>query len=197
MKIIIAVFALLLVQNARASLLGPSVFIEPFAGYRSENIKLTDLTSAVTEIKTAGPVFGLKFGYRSFVGVDLNLVGSRSSGSAGVSNLAEKNNFSHKTAGVQLGVNALGLVKMYLGSSFVNDFTLEDSNQLTGFTLSGPAYQAGLQFKFFPFISLGIEYSLNQFNTIKGNSFTAGNSIETYYSKNDSQDYTIYLSASF
>ena len=136
-------------------------------------------------------------GYRSFIGVDLNLVGEISSGSATISGLPEKNNYSHKSAGVQLGVNALGLVKMYLGSMFVNDFTVDDSSLVPGFTLSGPSYHAGIQFKAFPFLSLGLQYTLNQYNTVKGTAYGAGDKLETYYSKNDTQDYSIYLATSF
>ena len=190
-------FVILVSENSMASLLGPSVFIEPFAGYKSTSIKLTDASSKVTQIKAMSPSFGLKLGYRSFVGIDLNLVGEYSSGSAEISGLAEKNGFNHKTAGVQLGVNALGLVKMYLGSSFLNDFAIEDSSLLQGFVLSGPSYHAGVQFKLYPFVSLGAQYTLNQFNTVKGNSYAAGDSLETYYLKNDTQDYTIYLSTNF
>lgn len=188
---------MLLSSSAYASLFGPSVFVEPFLGYKSETIKLTDLTNNVTQIKTASPSFGLKLGYRSMVGVDLNLYGEMTSGSADISTLAEKSNFSHKTAGVQLGVNGLGLVKMYFGSSFLNDFTLEDSSLQQGFTLSGPSYHAGVQFKLHPMASLGVQYTLNQFNTIKGAAYPSDEKLESYYSKNDTQDYTIYLSTTF
>jgi hypothetical protein len=197
MNIKVTFLAMLISSNAYASLFGPSVFIEPFLGYKSENIKLTDLTNTVTQIKTASPSLGLKLGYRSMVGVDINLYGETTSGAAEISGLSENSRFSHNTAGVQLGVNGLGLVKMYLGSSFVNDFKLEDSSVLPGYTLSGPSYHAGVQFKFHPRFSLGAQYTLNQFNTIKGTAYAAGENLETYYSKNDTQDYTIYFSTSF
>lgn len=197
MKPILALLLVMTGLSAHSSVLGTNGFIEPYAGYRSENIKLTDMTSTITELKASNPSLGLKIGYRSFIGVDLNLVGELSRGSVSFSNQPGKSNYSHKSAGVQLGVNALGLVKMYLGSMFLNDFTVDDSASLPGFTLSGPSYHAGVQFKFFPFISLGLQYSLNQFNTIKGTAYAAGDKLETYYSKNDTQDYSIYLSTSF
>ena len=190
-------FVMLLSSSAYASLFGPSVFIEPFLGYKTENIKLTDLSNNLTEIKTASPSYGLKFGYRSMVGVDLNLYGEMCSGSAAISTLTEKSGFSHKTAGVQLGVNGLGLVKMYLGSSFLNDFTVDDSSTQPGYTMSGPSYHAGVQFKLHPMANLGVQYTLNQFNTIKGAAYPANENLESYYMKNDTQDYTIYLSSTF
>lgn len=172
-------------------------FIEPFIGYKSETIKLTDFLNSVTEIKTAEPSYGVKLGYRSLVGIDLNLAGEISTGQASVSSQIEKSKFSHTNASIQLGVNALGLIKMYLGSSFLNEFNLEDSSSLQGYKLSGPAFHAGLQLKFFPLISLGLQYNLNQYNSIVGANYIGDSKIETYYSKNDTQDYSIYLSTSF
>ena len=172
-------------------------FIEPFIGYRSESIKLTDYTNTTTEIKAYQPSFGIKLGYRSVIGIDLNLAGETSSGLASVSSQVEKNKFTHATASVQLGVNALGLVKMYLGSSFLNEFTLENSSTLQGYKLSGPSFQAGLLFKFFPVVNIGLQYSLNKYTTIVGPAYVADSKTETYYIKNETQDYSIYLSTSF
>ncbi|MEQ1723877.1 MAG: hypothetical protein ABL930_11930 [Pseudobdellovibrio sp.] len=188
---------LLVTKFAHAGVLGNSIFIEPYAGYRSENIKLTDLVSASTEIKASQPNFGLKLGYRSMLGIDLNLAGEYFSGSASVSGQTDNSKFSHKSASVQLGVNALGLVKMYLGTAFINEFTLEDTSSLTGFKLSGPSFHAGLQFKMFPFLNLGLQYNLNQYKTIEGTAYATGDKVETYYSKTDSSDYSLYLSTSF
>lgn len=192
------ILALLLVTNfAQAGVLGNSIFLEPFAGYRSENIKLTDLALSTTEISASQPSFGLKLGYRSLMGIDLNLAGEYFSGSATVTGQSAKSKFTHTTASVQLGVNALGLVKMYLGTAFVNDFKLEDSTALPGLKLSGPSFHAGLQFKVFPLLNLGLQYNLNQFNKVYGTAYTSGDKTETYFSKTDSQDYSIYLSTSF
>ncbi len=172
-------------------------FFEPFIGYKTEAIKLTDLVNSVTEIKAAQPNYGLKLGFRSSTGIDLNLAGELFSGQASISSQTEKNKFTHTVGSVQLGVNSFGLIKMYLGSSFINEFVLENSSTLQGFKLSGPSFHAGLQFKFFPKVSLGLQYTLNQYNTIAGPAYTADSRIETYYSKNDTQDYSIYLSTTF
>lgn len=172
-------------------------FIEPFVGYRSETIKLTDFTSTTTEIKANQPCYGLKLGYRSLIGIDVNLAGETSSGQASISSQIEKNKFTHTTAALQLGVNALGPVKMYLGSSFLNEFNLEDSSSLQGFKLSGPSFHAGLLFKFFPVVNIGLQYNLNQYNSIVGPAYMSDSKIETYFNKNDTQDYSIYLSTSF
>lgn len=197
MKYFNILLLLLVTKFAHAGILGNSVFIEPYAGYRSETIKLTDLALSTTEIKASQPSFGLKLGYRSLMGLDLNLAGEYFSGSASVSNQTEKPKFTHTTVAVQLGVNALGLVKMYLGTAFVNDFKLEDTTAAQGFKLSGPSFHAGLQFKTLPFVNLGLQYNLNQFNKIEGAAYTTGDKTETYFSKTDAQDYSIYLSTSF
>jgi hypothetical protein len=192
------VLLLLLLSNfAHAGTLGNSFFIEPYAGYRSENIKLIDLVSVATEIKASQPNFGLKLGYRSQLGIDLNLAGEYFSGSASVSGQTVNSKFSHKSASAQLGVNALGLVKMYLGTAFINEFKLEDTSSLNGFKLSGPSFHAGLQLKMFPLLNIGFQYNLNQYKTIEGTNYAAGDKVETYYSKTDSSDYSIYLSTSF
>lgn len=173
-------------------------FFEPYLGLKTETIKLTDLASATTVINSSNiPTLGLKFGYRSLMGIDLNLAAETTAGQATVSNQTDKIKFSHAMGVIQLGVNALGPVKMYLGSSFQNDFTLDDSSGLQGFKLSGPSYQAGLQLKLFQQLHLGLQYNLHQFSTITGPNYAANNKLETFFLKNDSQDYTIYLSTSF
>lgn len=173
-------------------------FIEPYLGAKTETLKLTDLANSTIEIKSSGtPTFGLKIGYRSLMGIDLNLAGETTSGQATVSGQSEKIKFSHTIGALQLGVNALGLLKMYLGTSFQNVFTLDDSAGLQGFKLSGPSYQAGLQIRLFQMLNLGLQYNLHQFTTITGPAFAADNRIETHFLKNDSQDYSIYLSTSF
>ena len=173
-------------------------FVEPYLGAKTETIKLTDLASSKLEIKSSSvPTLGLKIGYRSQMGIDLNLAGETTSGQATVSGQPEKIKFSHIIGALQLGVNALGLIKMYLGTSFQNEFTLGDSPGLQGFKLSGPSYQAGLQIRLFQSINLGLQYNLHQFTTITGPAYAADNKLETHFLKNDSQDYSIYLSTSF
>lgn len=173
-------------------------FVESYLGAKTETIKLTDLASSTLEIKsTSIPTLGIKIGYRSLMGIDLNLAGETTSGQATVSGQPEKIKFSHTIGALQLGVNALGPVKMYLGTSFQNVFTLDDSAGLQGFKLSGPSYQAGLQIRLFQMLNLGLQYNLHQFTTITGPAYAADNRFETHFLKNDSQDYSIYLSTSF
>ena len=190
--------SLIFILSFTAGFAQAGYFIEPYLGAKTVTIKLTDLASSTLEIKSTGvPTFGLKFGYRSLMGIDLNLAGETTSGQASVSNQPEKIKITQTTGTLQLGVNALGPVKMYLGTSFQNDFTLEDSPGLQGFKLSGPSYQAGLQLKLFQSVNLGLQYNLHQFTTIIGPAYAANNKLETYFLKNDSQDYSIYLSTSF
>lgn len=179
------------------AMMGTQLMFEPSIGYRNESLKLTDLLKQETQFKSALPVYGLKVGYRSLIGVDLNLAGEYSKGQLEVTGLTEKSDYSHQSASVELGVSALGLLKIYLGYSFMNEFKVENSNSLQGFKLSGPAYLAGLQLKLFPYINLGLQYNLNQFNKISGSAYTANDSTESYFSKVDSQDYSIYLTLTF
>lgn len=174
-----------------------SYFFEPSFGYRSHNLKLTDYANLDTKVAMTSPVYGIKLGFRSMMGIDLNLAYDYSTGKSEISPLIEKNNFWQKTAAVQLGVNALGLMKIYLGYGFLNELQIEQGLLNSDIKLLGAAYQAGLQFKIFPFVELGLQYNLNQFKKIEGKNYLGNDSIETYYNKVDSQDYSARLSIVF
>ncbi|OFZ31067.1 MAG: hypothetical protein A2622_00230 [Bdellovibrionales bacterium RIFCSPHIGHO2_01_FULL_40_29] len=174
-----------------------SVFIEPSIGYRSHHLKTTALDNSTVDYKMTTPTYGLKLGYRSLIGIDINLAYDYASGKATVSPLEEKNSFTHSTASVQLGVNALGAMKIYLGMGFSNDLKIQEGILNSDIQLKGQAYQAGLQFKVFPMVMLGMQYNLNQFKSVQGRNFTSGEEIDRYFSKIDSQDYTFSISTSF
>lgn len=196
-KKIISLCLLLTSFNAQASLLGRHFFLEPLVAYRSENISLTDLTNNLTQIKSSGPSYGAKLGFRSAVGIDLNFVWETFSGKADYTGQPEKINFDHTSTSFQIGVNSLGLVKMYLGTAFQNRFKTKDAATLQSFTLKGPNYQAGLQLKLWKSLNLGAQYNLNQYDEISGSNYTNGSKLNTYFSKIDTQDYILFLSATF
>ena len=183
--------------SAEAGILGTSFFLEPYLGFKTENSKLTGLLSPSMEIKSSSPYAGLKLGYRSFSGIDLNLYADYTKGKAHVDILPDNNDFSKTSAGVQLGINSLGQVKMYLGGTFQNDFKIEDSSQTQAFTLSGPSYHAGILLKIVPYLNVGLQYNLNQYNKISGSAYSSGDSLDSYYSKIDTQEYSLYLSSTF
>ncbi len=189
---------LLILSTSTTLAVGAGQFmIEPSVGYRNETVQLTDLLHQETKLKSAVPVYGLKLGYQSMIGVDVNLAYDYSKGKLEVSSVSDKSDFSHQTGSLQLGISALGQMKIYLGYAFVNDFKVENSPSLEAFKLSGPAYIAGLQFKLFPHFNFGLQYNLNQFKKISGKAYPLSEDTETYYSKIDTQDYTIYLSLDF
>lgn len=188
---------LFLISLKAQALGGSSILIEPAIGYRTETVTLTDLLQNEKKLKMASPVYGLKFGFRSQIGVDVNLGYDYSAGKAELSNYTEKAEFSHQTGSAQLGINALGLMKIYLGYAFLNDLKIDGTSQFEGFKLSGPSYLVGLQFKIFPLLCLGAQYNLNQFNKISGAAYNLGDETEKYFSKVDSQDYSLYLSLNF
>lgn len=175
-----------------------ATFIEPSIGYRSHNLKLTSVAATTTEVKMATPVYGLKIGYSSPLGIDLNLSYDYSSGKAEIDSAMEKNDFTQSTASAQLGVSALGVLKIYLGYGFMNDLKIKEGPTTSSdMNLKGQAYQAGLQFKVFPRIMLGLQYNINQYKTVSGRDFVLGEKIDTYFNKVDSQDYSVSLSATF
>ncbi|MFZ3231708.1 MAG: hypothetical protein WA160_15980 [Pseudobdellovibrio sp.] len=195
---LVATTSLLTISTtAHADLMMGSTFFEPSIGYKTESLKLTDKLANETSIQMNTPVYGLKIGYRSMLGIDVNLAGDYASGKASYSPLQEKNSFSHTSVALQLGVSALDLMKIYLGYAFLNDLKIETGLLNSDITLKGPAYQAGVQFKLFSGVFVAAQYNLNQFKTISGKSYTIGDSIEQYYSKLDSQDYSFNISTSF
>lgn len=171
------------------------VLFEPSVGYRTESLKLTDKnTTAETKLTMATPVYGLKLGYRSPLGIDINLAGDYSTGKATFSPLSEKNNFTHTTMAAQLGISAMGLMKIYLGYGFSNELKVDAGTLNSDMKLKGNAYQAGLQFRVSQWFSIGGQYTLNQFSSIEGAAYGAGSSPDLYYSKVDSQDLSLTLS---
>ena len=145
----------------------------------------------------ATPVYGLKIGYSSPLGIELNLSYDYSSGKAEIDSAMEKNDFTQSTASAQLGVSALGVLKIYLGYGFMNDLKIKEGLTASDMNLKGQAYQAGLQFKVLPRIMLGLQYNINQYKTVSGRDFVLGEKIDVYFNKVDSQDYSVSLSASF
>ncbi len=174
-----------------------ATFIEPSIGYRSHNLKLTSVSTATSEVKMATPVYGLKIGYSSPLGIDLNLSYDYSSGKAELNPSMEKNDFSQSTASAQLGVSALGILKIYLGYGFLNELRIKQGITSSDMNLKGQAYQAGIQFKLFPRVMLGAQYNINQYKTVTGRDFLLGEKIDTYFNKVDSQDYSVSLSTYF
>ncbi|MBC7466914.1 MAG: outer membrane beta-barrel protein [Bdellovibrio sp.] len=174
------------------------VLFEPSVGYRTESLKLTNKnTNAETKVTMATPVYGLKLGYRSPLGVDVNLAGDYSAGKAKYTVLEEQNSFTHTTLAAQLGISAMGLMKIYLGYGFSNELKIDAGPLNSDMKLKGNAYQAGLQFRISQWFSVGAQYSLNQFNSIEGTNYAAGSSPDLYYSKVDSQDLSLTLSLIF
>lgn len=190
----LCVFLLVITSSLAAN---ADTFFEPSIGYRTETLKLTDKASSELKATMASPVYGLKIGYQSPLGIDVNLAGDYSTGKAELNPLTEKNNFSHKTIAAQLGISALGLMKIYLGYGFSNELDIDAGLLNSDIKLKGTAYQAGLQFRLFSSTYFGAQYSINQFKTVEGKSYTSGDSVDQYFSKLDSQDFSFTLSIVF
>ncbi len=187
----------LLPVQANAGILGTSIFVEPYLGFKTENTKLAAGLLPAADIKSSAPYAGLKLGYRSFSGVDINLFAELTKGKARIDGLADSNDFTKNSAGVQLGINSMGQVKMYLGTSFLNEYKVEESSQTQSYTISGPSFHAGILLKIVSYLNVGVQYYLNQYNKVTGSAFTSGEDLDTYYSKVDTQEYSLYLSSTF
>lgn len=183
---------------------------EPYVGYRYENVKMTNLPTVLNlnpetnHYNSSLPVYGLKLGYSSPIGIDLNLAGDISKGKINVTidSLESEAEYTHQMATVQMGVSALGILKLYIGYSFLNEYKIEDYKNtnftlIKGFSLKGPAYLVGIQFKLLPYILIGAQYNFIEYKTISGIDGTSEENTNKYFSKIDSQDYSLYLSLDF
>jgi len=196
-KIFPLIIVMFLSTQAQAGILGQSFFVEPYLGFKTENTKLGPRLSPAMDIRSSAPYAGLKLGYRSLSGIDLNLFGEFTKGKARVDTLADQNDFTKTSAGAQLGINSLGHIKMYLGTAFLNEFKIEESSQTQAFTFSGASFHAGVLVKLVPYLNLGLQYYVNQYDKVTGAGYSAGEDLETYYSKVDTQEYSLYLSSTF
>ena len=174
--------------------------IEPSIGYRQETVKLTDILPPQnqTEIKMNSPTYGLKLGFTSAMGISFDLAGNRSSGKAEYTPaLTESPNYSHNIGSIQVGVNAMGLLKIYLGYIAIDDLEIQTNNFIQGFKMKGHGFQAGLMTFPFQRVGLGIQYNVHQFTEISGANFTNGPDIKNYFDKIDVQDISASISFLF
>lgn len=172
-----------------------SVIIEPGLGYKEETLKLTNLSQSLTKYNMSGPMGSLKIGVTSAAGVSLLLAGEQMKGKAVVDgNETDKPEFTHTIAGFQIGVSAMNAMKIYLGYSPFNKLEFKDAGAISGFTLTGNTYQAGVMFFPFRYIGLGVQYNINQFKEVEGPQFTSGKDVETYFNKIDATDLSFTLS---
>lgn len=176
------------------------LFIEPSLGIRNQTLKLTSIPSGIeTKIEAKStPTAGLKLGHQTQFGLDINLSGEYSKGTATADTLpTEKLNYTQKTGAVQLGVSAMNIIKIYLGYVALNEFIIEDSGLVSGFNISGTGYQAGIALFLTNNCTLDVQYNINNYKKITGLGFNSGDDISTYFSKVESQDYTIKLGYRF
>ena len=177
---------------------GGGYIFEPGIGYKTETLKMTDLSQNLTQYKFTGPVGTLKLGILSPSGVSLALAGEYSSGKAILDpTVTENPSFTHTIAGFQLGVSALNAMKIYLGYAPYNQLEIDSNNSLQGFKLSGQTYQAGVMFYPFSHLGIGAQYNVNIYKNITGTQFTNSKDVDTYYNKIDAQDVSIMLSILF
>lgn len=172
--------------------------IEPSLGYRQETLKMTSTTQVQSQLKLNAPTYGLKLGFASPIGISFDISGQQTSGKA-VSDptTSEEPQFSHTVGSAQVGVSAMGILKIYLGYIFLSELEIKSTSLAEGFKMKGPGYQAGLMTFPFPRVGLGLQYNVHQFNEVSGTNFTSGTDIKNYYEKIDVQDISATLSILF
>ena len=187
-------FSILLISNFSYA----TFIIEPSAGYRQETIKLTDLLQNQAQIKINSPVFGLKLGFTNAFGISFDLAGSRSSGKADLTpTVAIPPDYTHAVGSAQIGVNAMGLLKIFLGYVVFDELELQSNSSFQGYKFKGQGFQAGLMTFPLPRLGIGLQYNVHQFKEISGTNYTLGPDIKNYYDKVDVQDVAATLSFLF
>jgi hypothetical protein len=172
--------------------------IEPSIGYRQETLKTINLAQSETQLKMNAPTYGLKLGFASPIGISFDLAGQQTSGKVNSEPTpAEEPEFSHTVASAQVGVNAMGILKIYLGYIFSSELEIKSTSINPGFKMKGPGYQVGLMTFPFPRVGLGLQYNVHQFNEISGANYTNGSDVKNYFEKIDSQDVSATLSILF
>ena len=172
--------------------------IEPSVGYRQETLKTTTISQTESQLKLNAPTFGLKLGFASPIGISFDISGQQTSGKASSEPAVnEEPEFSHTVGSAQVGVSAMGILKIYLGYIFSSELDIKSTPSAEGFKMKGPGYQAGLMTFPFPRVGLGLQYSVHKFNEISGTNYTTGHEVKNYFEKIDNQDVSATLSILF
>jgi hypothetical protein len=174
------------------------VSFEPMAGYQFQNLKLVDLTNSSQEFKTDGTVFGAKLGLRTPIGISLDLVGTYSNGTAkSTPSLTQNPDFTQLVGSLQLGVSAMNIMKLYLGSIFSSEYQIKANSFTSGMKLSGVGYQAGIILFISKNWAFTVNYNLHQFKKVAGETYNAGDDIKTYFTTHDLSDLSTFISYTF
>ena len=192
----LCVFSFFIGPFAEASLF----HIEPVLGHRQETLKLRTLTGTESELKASGLSYGLNIGLSTPAGISVDVSGLQMNVKAQPSPSwpnEEKPDFLHTTAALQIGVSAIGLLKIYLGYGPYSQLQVSSISPLSSYTMKGSLYQVGLATQLFSKLSLGIQYNVHQFKKISGAAYTQNSDPKTYFDKIDTQDILAYLSYSF
>lgn len=183
---------------AFTSIANSAIMFEPSLGYRQETLKTTNLSQVDSQLKMNAMTYGLKLGISSPIGISVDISGQQTSGKASSDPVTtEEPEFSHTVGSFQVGVNAMGILKIYLGSIFMSELEIKSTSLSEGFKMKGPGYQAGLMTFPFPRVGLGLQYNVHQFKEVSGANFTNGTDIKSYFEKVDIQDVSATLSILF
>ena len=174
------------------------VHFEPMVGYQFQNLKLVNLTNVSQEFKSDGTVFGAKIGLRTPIGISLDLAGTYSNGkSKPTPALTENPEFTQTVGSLQLGVSALNVMKLYLGTILTSEYQIKANAFTPGFKLNGIGYQAGVVFFVARNWALTVNYNVHQFKKVSGTAYVIGDDIKTYYTTNDLSDLSTFISYTF
>lgn len=174
------------------------VHFEPMVGYQFQNLKLLSVANVSQEFKSDGTVLGAKLGLRTPFGISLDLVGTYSNGKTkSTPTLSENPEFTQIVGSLQLGVSAMNIMKLYLGSILSSEYQIKANTLTPGLKLNGVGYQAGVVLFISPNWAFTVNYNVHQFKKISGAPYTSGDDVKTYYMTNDLSDLSTFLSYTF
>lgn len=171
-KILVTLAVLFGVASAQAGIL-----IEPYLGYESSAFKYANASSPSLEYtdKITGTGVGLRLGYKfliPWVALDYSMT----TGKAKAGSPTDVDYDASQTGiGAVIGAD-LPLIRGWAGYGFSNDFVRKATSTTVETKLKGTYTKVGVGFKIIPFLSLNLEYKMNNVDKIEANGVTMNKS---------------------
>ena len=160
------VLATIAVVFGMSSLAQAGMLIEPYLGYEMGDLKRQEKTEAEFTDKSSGTSFGLRLGYKfllPWVALDY----TSGSGKLKTDDPGKvDSDYKKYSLGGTVGVD-LPLIRGWVGYGFQNDLQIDDPTNDVKF--KGTYTKFGVGLGFIPFVSLNVEYKINNFDKLDYN----------------------------
>ncbi len=165
------IFAVLAVMIGMSSAAHAGILIEPYLGYETGDftykfVGAVDPTGTEYKDSLSGVSYGMRLGYK-FLLPWIALDYTSGSGTDKVdSKFASSNqDFTRSSLAAVVGVN-LPLIRAWAGYGFSNELTLKGANGANDTKFKGTYLKAGVGLGFIPFVSVNLEYKINDIKKV-------------------------------